>query len=189
MTLSRILLVGPPGAGKGTQAKRICDKLGIRQLSTGEVFRDNMARQTELGKLAQDFITKGEFVPDEVTNPMVANALRSDEYAGGYLLDGYPRSLEQARYLDEVLTADGHALDLVIELEVGMDEVVDRLLKRAEIEGRADDTEPVIRHRMEVYAEQTAPLVEFYADKGLLRKVDGTGTIDDVWERIEELLD
>lgn len=188
MTYRRLLLVGPPGAGKGTQAQRICDTLGIATLSTGQVFRDNMARGTELGELAQQFISRGDFVPDEVTNPMVAEALRTPEYAQGFLLDGFPRSVAQAEYLDGVLTDDGRSLDLVIELLVNEDDLVDRLLKRATIEGRADDTEEVIRRRMEVYREQTAPLTEFYGERGQLAQVDGNGTIDEVWERIHAVI-
>ncbi|MDU0968222.1 MAG: adenylate kinase [Actinomycetaceae bacterium] len=188
MTISRVLLIGPPGAGKGTQAGRLCDTLGIVPLSTGQVFRENISGGTELGKLAQSYMEKGEFVPDQVTNSLVADALHSDRFAAGFMLDGYPRTQAQAEYLDGVLEADGKALDLVIEIDVNEDDLVDRLLKRATIEGRADDTEPVIRHRMEVYKEQTLPLIAFYRDRGLLKVVDGNGTIDEVWERIEALL-
>lgn len=188
MTYRRLLLVGPPGAGKGTQAGRVCDLLGIDTLSTGQVFRENIAAGTELGNLAQDFMSKGEFVPDEVTNALVADALKSERFADGFLLDGYPRSLEQAEYLDTVLAEAGQSLDLVLEIDVNTDDLVGRLLKRAEIEGRADDTEPVIRHRMEVYQERTLPLMQYYRDKGLLSVVDGNGTIDEVWGRIEAAL-
>lgn len=188
MTYRRLLLVGPPGAGKGTQAGRVCDLLGIDTLSTGQVFRENIAAGTELGNLAQDFMSKGEFVPDEVTNALVADALKSERFADGFLLDGYPRSLEQAEYLDAVLAEAGQSLDLVLEIDVNTDDLVGRLLKRAEIEGRADDTEPVIRHRMEVYQERTLPLMQYYRDKGLLSVVDGNGTIDEVWGRIEAAL-
>lgn len=189
MTIRRILLIGAPGAGKGTQAERICAKLGITQLSTGQVFRDNMARGTELGVLAKRYIEKGEFVPDEVTNPMVSDALSSEALSGGYLLDGYPRTIDQARVLDEYLEKRGENLDLVIDIEVDQAEVVARMLHRAEVEGRPDDTEPVIRHRLEVYAELTEPLIAFYAERGLLRRIDGSGTIDEVWSRIEAELD
>ncbi|MBS5825720.1 MULTISPECIES: adenylate kinase [unclassified Actinomyces] len=183
-----ILILGAPGAGKGTQAKRIAKALQIPAISTGAIFRQNMKDRTELGQKAQSYMDAGEFVPDSVTNPMVEARLSAPDVAGGYLLDGYPRTIEQAFYLRDVLAATGRDLDLVLEIAVELDEVVERLLKRAEIEGRADDTEPVIRRRLEVYKDQTEPMVTYYADQDKLVQVDGVGTVDEVWERIRKVL-
>ncbi|MDU5230923.1 adenylate kinase [Actinomyces sp.] len=183
-----ILILGAPGAGKGTQAKRIAKALQIPAISTGAIFRQNMKDRTELGQKAQSYMDAGEFVPDSVTNPMVEARLSAPDVAGGYLLDGYPRTVEQAFYLRDALAATGRDLDLVLEIAVELDEVVERLLKRAEIEGRADDTEPVIRRRLEVYKDQTEPMVTYYADQDKLVQVDGVGTVDEVWERIRKVL-
>lgn len=183
-----ILILGAPGAGKGTQAKRIAKALQIPAISTGAIFRQNMKDRTELGQKAQSYMDAGEFVPDSVTNPMVEARLSAPDVAGGYLLDGYPRTIEQAFYLRDALAATGRDLDLVLEIAVELDEVVERLLKRAEIEGRADDTEPVIRRRLEVYKDQTEPMVTYYADQDKLVQVDGVGTVDEVWERIRKVL-
>lgn len=183
-----ILILGAPGAGKGTQAKRIAAALRIPAISTGAIFRQNMKDRTELGQRAQSYMDAGEFVPDSVTNPMVEARLSAPDVAGGYLLDGYPRTIEQAFYLRDALAATGRDLDLVLEIAVELDEVVERLLKRAEIEGRADDTEPVIRRRLEVYKDQTEPMVTYYADQDKLVQVDGVGTVDEVWERIRKVL-
>ena len=182
-----ILILGAPGAGKGTQAKRIAKALQIPAISTGAIFRQNMKDRTELGQKAQSYMDAGEFVPDSVTNPMVEARLSAPDVAGGYLLDGYPRTVEQAFYLRDALAASGRDLDLVLEIAVELDEVVERLLKRAEIEGRADDTEPVIRRRLEVYKDQTEPMVTYYADQDKLVQVDGVGTVDEVWERIRKV--
>ena len=183
-----ILILGAPGAGKGTQAKRIAKALQIPAISTGAIFRQNMKDRTELGQKAQSYMDAGEFVPDSVTNPMVEARLSAPDVAGGYLLDGYPRTVEQAFYLRDALAASGRDLDLVLEIAVELDEVVERLLKRAEIEGRADDTEPVIRRRLEVHKDQTEPMVTYYADQDKLVQVDGVGTVDEVWERIRKVL-
>ena len=183
-----ILILGAPGAGKGTQAKRTAKALQIPAISTGAIFRQNMKDRTELGQKAQSYMDAGEFVPDSVTNPMVEARLSAPDVAGGYLLDGYPRTIEQAFYLRDALAATGRDLDLVLEIAVELDEVVERLLKRAEIEGRADDTEPVIRRRLEVYKDQTEPMVTYYADQDKLAQVDGVGTVDEVWERIRKVL-
>lgn len=183
-----ILILGAPGAGKGTQAKRIAEVLQIPAISTGAIFRQNMKDRTELGQKAQSYMDAGEFVPDSVTNPMVKARLSAPDVAGGFLLDGYPRTIDQAFYLRDALAATGRELDLVFEIAVELDEVVQRLLKRAEIEGRADDTEPVIRRRLEVYKEQTEPMVTYYADQDKLVQVDGIGTVDEVWERIRQVL-
>jgi adenylate kinase len=180
----RLLIMGPPGAGKGTQAGRIAQRLGIPTISTGDIFRRNLADGTELGRQAKTYMDAGEYVPDDVTNAMVADRLAEPDAAGGWLLDGYPRTLAQVAALDGMLAAAATGLDAVIELTVDTDAVVERLLKRAEIEGRADDTETTIRRRLEVYAEQTAPLTDTYAARGLLVQVDGMGSVDDVTDRI-----
>lgn len=187
--MTAIILLGPPGAGKGTQAVRIAERLGIPAISTGEIFRENISEGTELGKRAQAYMDRGEFVPDSVTNPMVRARLAAPDAAGGFLLDGYPRTLDQAHVLRDVVADLGIPLDLVLEIEVDEDEVVSRMLKRAEEQHRADDTEPVMRHRLEVYHAQTEPMATYYADQDLLEVVDGRGTIDEVTGRIHTLLD
>ncbi len=186
---ARLVILGPPGAGKGTQAAKIADKLGIPAISTGDIFRANVAERTELGQVAQRYMDAGEYVPDEVTNAMVADRIAQDDAKGGFLLDGYPRTAPQVAELDRMLEGAGLALDAVIELTADNDEVVSRLLGRAEEQGRADDTEPVIRRRLEIYHEQTAPLVEIYTDRDLLVEVDGLGEIDEVTERLLGALD
>ncbi len=185
----RLVLLGPPGAGKGTQAKRLAEKFGIPAISTGDIFRANVSGGTELGVLAKSYMDKGEYVPDSVTNDMVRSRLAEEDAAPGFLLDGYPRTVAQVDELDRMLEASGHALDAVVEITADTDEVVARLLKRAEIEGRADDTEDVIRTRMDVYAAQTAPLVGVYSGRGLLVSVDGMGDVDDVTARLVAALE
>lgn len=186
---ARLVILGPPGAGKGTQAAKIADKLGIPAISTGDIFRANVAERTELGQVAQRYMDAGEYVPDEVTNAMVADRIAQDDAKGGFLLDGYPRTAPQVAELDRMLEGAGLALDAVIELTADNDEVVSRLLGRAEEQGRADDTESVIRRRLEIYHEQTAPLVEIYTDRDLLVEVDGLGEINEVTERLLGALD
>ena len=184
----RMIFMGPPGAGKGTQAKLVADKYGIPAISTGDIFRANVSEGTELGKKAQEYMDAGEYVPDEVTNLMVRNRIDEEDARPGFLLDGYPRTLAQVAALDEMLSGSGHALDAVLELDVPTEEVVQRLLKRASIEGRADDTEEVIRERMAVYTQETSPLSQTYDERGLLRKVDGTGDVDEVFTRLQQAL-
>jgi len=180
----RMVLLGPPGAGKGTQAARISERLNIPAISTGDIFRKNIAEGTELGKAAKSYIDKGEYVPNEVTNGLVHDRLHWDDAVEGFLLDGYPRTLDQVEELERMLSADGLSLDVAVEITADTEEIVKRLLKRATEQNRADDTEPVIRHRMEVYTAQTQPLVDVYRDMGLLVQVDGIGDIDEVTERI-----
>lgn len=182
MTVTRLLIIGPPGAGKGTQASKIAEAYGVPAISTGDIFRANIKGGTELGQRVQAIIEAGELVPDTLTNEIVQDRLQQEDAAGGFLLDGYPRNVEQVHALDGMI--EGDALDAVVLLEADTDEVVARLLKRAEIEGRADDTEEVIRHRQDVYAEQTAPLIELFTERGILVSVDGLGGIDEVAERI-----
>ena len=181
--------MGPPGAGKGTQAKFVAQHFGIPAISTGDIFRANVSEGTPLGKEAQRYMDAGEYVPDEVTNSMVRNRIDEPDAVPGFLLDGYPRTLAQVEELDGMIAFTGHRLDAVVVLTVDHDELVQRLVQRAALEGRADDTEDVIRRRQEVYAEQTAPLIEVYRDRDLLIEVDGLGEVDDVTQRIFAALD
>jgi len=186
--LTRLLIVGPPGAGKGTQAARITQTYGIPDVSTGDIFRANIKNQTPLGVQVKAIIDAGDYVSNDLTNALVTSRLEEDDARGGFLLDGYPRTLEQVQYLDELLAGKGQALDAVIQLVADQDEVVARLRKRAIEQGRTDDTEDAIRHRQEVYARETSPLIAVYRDRGLLIEVDGLGEIDDVAGRIAEAL-
>ncbi|MFC0673084.1 adenylate kinase [Brachybacterium hainanense] len=176
----RLLIVGPPGAGKGTQAVRIGEALSIPAISTGDIFRANVSQQTELGVLAQSYMDKGEYVPDSVTNDMVRDRLAQADAREGFLLDGYPRTLDQVGALDAILAEAGTALDAVLLLEVDLEAVVARLVARGAESGRSDDTEDTIRRRIDVYSEQTTPLVDVYDERGLLRRVDGMASIDEV---------
>jgi adenylate kinase len=180
----RLIIMGPPGAGKGTQAARLAERYAMPAISTGDIFRRNLAEGTPLGEKAKAYMDAGEYVPDEVTNDMVADRLAQADAAAGWLLDGYPRTLAQVEALEGVLADSGSALDAVVELTVDSEAVIDRLLKRAEIEGRADDNADTIRRRMEVYLAETAPLTAAYAERGLLVQVDGMGSVDEVTERI-----
>ena len=182
--MTRMLIIGPPGAGKGTQAARICERLDVPAISTGDIFRANIKEQTELGKEAQRYTAAGNLVPDSVTNNMVSDRLSHDDVRDGFLLDGYPRTVAQVRELDRILEANGVSLDVVLLLTADNEELVSRLLGRAQDQGRTDDTEDVIRHRLDVYDEQTAPVVELYEDRGIVTRVDGLGGIDEVTERI-----
>ena len=184
----RLIIVGPPGALPGTQAARVAASFGIPAISTGDIFRANIKNETDLGKQVKDILSAGGYVTDEVTNAIVRDRLHEDDAAQGFLLDGYPRTLPQVDALDAMLAEDGHALDAVLELTVDEDAVVQRLIKRAEIEGRSDDTEQVIRERQALYRKETAPLAELYGQRGLLVQVDGMGEVDEVTTRIEEAL-
>jgi adenylate kinase len=179
-----LVLVGPPGAGKGTQAKRLAEAFRIPAISTGDIFRAHIASESDLGKLAVSYTSAGKLVPDEVTNAMVRQRLAAGDVAEGFLLDGYPRNLAQVEALDGILGELGIALDAVLEISVPDDVVVERLLKRAEIEGRADDTPEVITHRQVVYSAETAPVTGAYDARGLLVSVDGVGDLDDVTARL-----
>jgi adenylate kinase len=186
--LTRLIIFGAPGAGKGTQATRIAQRHGIPAISTGDIFRANIKNGTALGLQVKEILASGAYVPDEVTNAIVRDRLDQADAGGGFLLDGYPRTQAQVAELDDMLAARGASLDAVLELTVDTDEVVQRLLKRAEIDGRADDTEDVIRHRMKIYEDETAPLAALYRERGLLRQVDGMGEMDEVTERLESVL-
>ena len=185
----RMIFMGPPGAGKGTQAAVVAERFGIPAISTGDIFRANVGEGTPLGLEAKKYMDAGEYVPDSVTNDMVRNRLAEADAAPGFLLDGYPRTLAQVEELDGMLAATGDSLDAVVVLTVDTEELVARLLKRAETSGRSDDTEEVIRHRQDVYTEQTAPLIEVYRERGLLLEVDGLGEVDEVSARILSALD
>ena len=180
--------MGPPGAGKGTQAALLSERAGIAHISTGDIFRANVAEQTELGQSAQRYMDAGQYVPDEVTNAMVRDRLGADDALAGFLLDGYPRTTDQVAELDSILADLGQSLDGAITLTVDSEELVQRLLERAKTSGRSDDTEDVIRKRQEVYVAETAPLLEVYRERGLLREVDGVGAVEDVAGRIAAAL-
>jgi len=182
MTL--LILMGPPGSGKGTQATILADRLGVPTISTGHIFRSQVAGGTELGREAKQYLDSGEYVPDDVTNAMVRERLAADDARSGFVLDGYPRTLDQVAVLDELLAAQDRRLDAVVVLEAENDELVQRLLHRAELEHRSDDTEEVVRRRLHVYAEQTLPLIEVYGERGLVMPVDGTGEVHEVGQRI-----
>jgi adenylate kinase len=170
----RLVIMGPPGAGKGTQARLISEHLGVPAISTGDIFRANVAAGTELGLEAQGYMAAGEYVPDDVTSRMVELRLAEADAVTGFLLDGYPRTVAQVHVLDSILTASGKQLDGVVVLAVNHEEVMGRLSRRRE--GRADDTPEVIRHRLHVYEEQTAPLVAAFKERGLIVQVDGAGS-------------
>ncbi|MCW2849241.1 MAG: adenylate kinase [Marmoricola sp.] len=184
----RIILMGPPGAGKGTQATGVAEHFGVPAISTGDIFRANVSNGTELGRKAKEFMDAGEYVPDEVTNLMVRNRIDEPDAEPGFLLDGYPRTLAQVEELDGMIKHTGHSLDAVVVLTVDSEELVQRLLQRAETDGRSDDTEDVIRRRQELYIEQTEPLIEVYREHGILIEVDGMGEVDEVSERIFKAL-
>ncbi|PYY37660.1 adenylate kinase [Curtobacterium sp. MCJR17_055] len=185
---ARLIIVGPPGAGKGTQAGRIASALGIPAISTGDIFRKNVADGTPLGQRAKALMDAGEYVPDDLTNALVRDRLAEPDAEQGFLLDGYPRTTAQVEYLDALLAEQGAAIDLVVQLVADQDALVARLLKRAGEQGRADDTEETIRRRQQVYQEQTAPIVAVYQERGLVADVDGLGTVDEVGDRIAEAL-
>ena len=184
----RLLLIGAPGAGKGTQAERLANIFKIPAISTGDIFRHNVKNETELGKQAKAFMDRGEYVPDSLTNDLVRDRLSQADAIEGFLLDGYPRTGDQVEELDSILVAQGTKLDVVVQLTADTDEVVRRLLNRAIEQGRADDTEDVIRRRLEVYEEQTAPLISVYAQRGLVVMIDGLGEVAEVTDRIIEAL-
>jgi adenylate kinase len=182
--VTRLVILGPPGAGKGTQAARLAQHYGIPAISTGDIFRANIAQQTELGRKVKAVLDSGGYVSDDITNAMVRDRLAQADAAPGFLLDGYPRTKSQVDELDSMLADAGTRLDVVVELTVDTDEVVTRLLKRAATDGRTDDTEEVIRRRQKIYADETAPLTGVYRERGLLVSVDGLGEMDAVTDRL-----
>ncbi|CAN7511361.1 adenylate kinase [Arthrobacter sp. LjRoot78] len=187
--MTRLLIIGPPGSGKGTQAERISDRLGVVAISTGDIFRAHVRGGTPLGIEATKYMDAGDFVPDSVTNEMVRSRLSQDDIDNGFLLDGYPRTAAQIDYLDGVLAARELTLDLVLQLTADDEELVTRLLGRARETGRSDDNEAVIRHRLDLYHEQTEAVVATYAKRTILTRVDGIGAIDDVTDRVMDAID
>ena len=185
----RILLIGPPGAGKGTQAALLAKHFGIPAISTGDIFRENVRNETPLGLEAKAFMDRGEYVPDSLTNALVRDRLNQDDAAAGFLLDGYPRTIDQVQELDDILEETKAKLDVVVQLTADAEELLRRLSGRAQEQGRSDDTPDVIKRRLDVYEEQTAPLIDIYASRSLVAKVNGLGEIGDVTNRIIEVLD
>ncbi len=178
----RIVLLGPPGAGKGTQAVQLAEKLGVPQISTGELFRENITGGTKLGLEAQKYLDAGDLVPSTLTNALVDDRLDHDDVAGGFILDGFPRTVEQAEALHDMLERRGLKLDAVVEFRVPEEVLVSRLAAR----GRADDTEDVIRNRFRVYRDETAPLLDYYRNE--LKTVDAVGSLDEVFTRALQAL-
>jgi adenylate kinase len=185
----RLLIMGPPGAGKGTQARRVSEHYGIPAISTGDMFRAMKTSVTPLARELRAIMESGGLVSDEITNAIVAERLTQPDCAAGFLLDGYPRTLQQVQALEDFLATTGESLDAVISLQADVDEVVDRLLKRAEIEGREDDTADTIRRRQLIFAQETEPLLDVYRSRGLLVEVDGLGAIEEVSARLFAALD
>jgi len=188
VTARRLLLLGPPGAGKGTQAQRLVERLGIPQISTGEMLRAAVAADSEIGRQAKAVMARGDLVPDEIVIGVAEQRLGQDDARRGFVLDGFPRTLAQAHALDALLERLGTPLERCIALWVDEEEIVRRLLKRARIEDRSDDNESAIRHRLAVYHEQTEPLVAHYEAQGLVRRVSGSGGVEEVAKRVEEAL-
>ena len=185
----RILLIGPPGAGKGTQAALLAQHFGIPAISTGDSFRENVRNETPLGLEAKAFMDRGEYVPDSLTNALVRDRLNQEDAAAGFLLDGYPRTIDQVEELDDILDETNKKLDVVVQLTADSEELLRRLSGRAQEQGRSDDTPDVIKRRLDVYEDQTAPLIDIYASRSLVAKVNGLGEIADVTSRIIEVLD
>ncbi|MCY4726346.1 adenylate kinase [Nocardioides sp. STR2] len=185
----KLLLMGPPGAGKGTQASRFAADLRAPHISTGDIFRENVAGQTPLGKQAQAYMDRGEYVPDELTNALVAERLARADAQPGFILDGYPRTPDQVAWLDAMLSHRGQQVDHVLWLDVARTELVTRLTSRAAASGRSDDDPAVVERRLDVFDAQTAPLLALYRARGILRSVDGVGTLEQVAGRMRTALD
>lgn len=190
MTASaRLLIVGPQGSGKGTQGVRIAETFGIPVVSTGDIFRANIKGGTELGTQVTEILDRGDLVPDELTSEIVRDRLSQDDAANGFLLDGYPRNVAQVGHLDDFLNGRGEALDAVLLLDVPRDESISRLSLRAIEQGRSDDTEEAIAHRLDIYERETAPIIDVYSEKGIVDRIDGVGSLDEITERIVAALD
>ena len=184
----RIVLMGAPGSGKGTRAALIVKALDLPHISTGDLLRAAVAAGTELGRQAKAVMDRGELVSDDIVLGLLEERLAQDDAANGFILDGYPRNVAQAEALDTLLERLGQPLDEALQIDVDEEQVVERIAKRAALEGRSDDTEETVRNRLKVYAEQTAPVVDFYARKGVLSRVLGDGSIEEVFERIRGVL-
>lgn len=182
--MSRMIVIGPPGSGKGTQAGRISGRLGVPAISTGDIFRQNITDLTPLGVESKQYIDNGDFVPDGLTNRMVRDRLENPDAMEGFLLDGYPRTTAQVTELDDILAHENRYLNAALLLTAEDEELVSRLLYRAKVTGRSDDTEVVIRHRLDLYHQQTEPVIAIYARRGILVTVKGNGGIDEVTDRI-----
>jgi len=182
--MSRFLLIGPPGSGKGTQAALLAQAYDVPAISTGDIFRAHIKNKTELGLRVQSIIASGEYVPDSLTNELIRDRLSQADAQSGFLLDGYPRTNDQVNELDDILSAQGNVLDAVVLLVADSNELVSRLLKRAAEQNRPDDTEEVIRHRQNVYLEQTKPLIDIYSSRSIVVEIDGLGQVGEVTERI-----
>ncbi len=185
----RMLMVGAPGAGKGSQAARVSASLGIPAISTGDIFRANVRDRTELGIRVEEILRAGDYVPDSITNAMVRDRLSAKDVVAGFILDGYPRTADQAAELDDLLASQGVELDVVLHLVVPVEQLVPRLLHRAHQDGRNDDTSDAIRHRLSVYESVTAPIVSLYAQRGILHVIDGVGPQEEVADRIAAALE
>ena len=182
--MSRFLLIGPPGAGKGTQAALLAQAYSIPAISTGDIFRAHVKNETELGLQVKSIMARGEYVPDSLTNELIRDRLSQSDAEAGFLLDGYPRTLDQVNELDDILSSQHRVLDAVVLLVADTDELVSRLLKRAQEQNRSDDTEDIIRHRQSVYLEQTQPLIEIYSARSMVVEIDGLGQVGEVTDRI-----
>jgi adenylate kinase len=180
----RLVLLGPPGAGKGTQAVRLAEHFQCGDVSTGDIFRDHVAKGTDLGRTAQEYMDAGDLVPDEVVISMVTERLAEDDCDNGFVLDGFPRTVVQAEALDRWLESAGNSLDAALFFEIDEDELFRRLAGRSATLHRSDDTEQTIRHRLEVFANKTRPLVDHYEKRGQLQRVDSIGEVDEVTKRI-----
>ena len=187
--LMNLIFLGPPGVGKGTQAKILCDKYGILHLSTGDILRLEISEKTEIGNLAKSFINRGELVPDDTLLIMMNNRLNQDDAKSGYLLDGFPRTIEQAKGLNLILKDIGDKIDSVISLSGDEDELVNRLVNRGLSSGRSDDSIEIIRNRQQIYWNQTSPLLNYYEEMNLLKNVNGVGAINDINNEIIKIVD
>lgn len=183
-----LIFLGPPGAGKGTQAKIIAKNYNIPQISTGDILRNAIQNGTELGKKAKEYIDSGKLVPDQIVIEIIKERIQESDCINGFLLDGFPRTLKQAEELDQLLKTLNKEINYVINIDVPETEIINRLLNRAKIEGRTDDTEPVIKNRMKVYYEQTYPLIDYYNKKGILKNISGIGKIEEITKRIIEAI-
>ena len=187
--MRNLIIFGPPGSGKGTQSAHIANKYNLAHISTGDIFRGEIKNETELGLKVKGLIEKGELVPDELLIDILKSAISKFENVDGFIFDGFPRTIPQARDLDEVMDEMSDYINVVLALDVSDEEVIARLLKRAQLEGRKDDTEEVITNRLSIYKEQTEPLLEYYAKRDKLKMIHGVGGIEDIFESLCEAID